>query len=47
MELPSDPMARKRIARALVALSKLPPQKRREILERAKAARVPAPVRTG
>ena len=39
MPLPSDPEARKRIAKNMVALWKLPPDQRKEVLMEAEAKR--------
>lgn len=39
MPLPTNPEARKRIAKSLAALWKLPPEQRKEVLQEAKARR--------
>ena len=39
MPLPKNPQARKRMAKAVATLSKLPPKKRRELIEDEKARR--------
>lgn len=42
MKLPEDPASRARIARAVLALLKLPPEMRREVIRDAKARRAAA-----